>query len=162
MLLLPATLADINYICHIQRIEASREDALGFLPKIVYEREIETGGAIWVAWESGDRVGFVYATHNRAGITTIQQVGVQDDARRLEIGTQLVEEATRPNDWLVKLRCREGLPSVDFWTTQGFEAVALVPSGRRGSVYKFQKIVGGLWLPNPGITKPLGALTPAR
>ena len=147
----PATLEDVDYLCHLQRIEANREDALGFLPKSVYEREIQSRGTILLARENGDEVGFVYATHNRHGITTVQQVGVQEvgvqeDARRLEIGTQLVEASIRENDFLVKLRCRKGLPSVSFWESQGFDIVDLVESGRRGPVYKFQKMIGGLWM----------------
>lgn len=138
-----ATLTDVDYLCHLQRIEANREDSLGFLPRVVYEREIDN---ILVARENDDLVGFIYATHNRHGITTVQQVGVQDDARRLEIGTQLVDASLRPNDYLVKLRCREGLPSVKFWESNGFEITDLVDSGRRGQVYKFQKVIGGLWL----------------
>ena len=143
---LPATLEDVDYLCHLQRIEANREDALGFLPKSVYEREIQSRGTILLARENGDEVGFIYATHNRHGITTVQQVGVQEDARRLEIGTQLVEASIRENDFLVKLRCRKGLPSVSFWESQGFDIVDLVESGRRGPVYKFQKMIGGLWM----------------
>jgi len=142
----PATLEDVDYLCHLQRIEANREDELGFLPKSVYEREIQSRGTILLARENGDEVGFVYATHNRHGITTVQQVGVQEDARRLEIGTQLVEASIRENDFLVKLRCRKGLPSVSFWESQGFDIVDLVESGRRGPVYKFQKMIGGLWM----------------
>jgi len=142
----PATLEDVDYLCHLQRIEANREDALGFLPKSVYEREIQSRGTILLARENGDEVGFIYATHNRHGITTVQQVGVQEDARRLEIGTQLVEASIRENDFLVKLRCRKGLPSVSFWESQGFDIVDLVESGRRGPVYKFQKMIGGLWM----------------
>ena len=141
-----ATLEDVDYLCHLQRIEANREDALGFLPKSVYEREIQSRGTILLARENGDEVGFIYATHNRHGITTVQQVGVQEDARRLEIGTQLVEASIRENDFLVKLRCRKGLPSVSFWESQGFDIVDLVESGRRGPVYKFQKMIGGLWM----------------
>ena len=141
-----ATLEDVDYLCHLQRIEANREDALGFLPKSVYEREIQSRGTILLARENGDEVGFIYATHNRHGITTVQQVGVQEDARRLEIGTQLVEASIRENDFLVKLRCRKGLPSVSFWESSGFDIVDLVESGRRGPVYKFQKMIGGLWM----------------
>ena len=141
-----ASLEDVDYLCHLQRIEANREDALGFLPKSVYEREIQSRGTILLARENGDEVGFIYATHNRHGITTVQQVGVQEDARRLEIGTQLVEASIRENDFLVKLRCRKGLPSVSFWESSGFDIVDLVESGRRGPVYKFQKMIGGLWM----------------
>ena len=145
MTIIQATSDDIDYLCHLQHIEANRGDGLGFLPRVVYEREIEAGGVIKIAMENGDRVGFVYATQNRHGITTIQQVGVQDDARRLEIGSKLVDAAIRPNDFLVKLRCRKGLPSVDFWRASGFQETDLVESGRRGPVYKFQKVIGGLW-----------------
>jgi GNAT superfamily N-acetyltransferase len=144
-----ATLQDIDYLCHLQRIEANRDDAIGFLPKVAYENEIRgiRHGTILVARENDDEVGFLYATHNRHGVTHIQQVAVQDDARRLDIGGQLVGAVTRTNDWLVSLRCREGLPSVDFWTALGFEVnnIDHTPTKRKRPVLHLQKIVGGLW-----------------
>ena len=149
----PATLTDIDYICHLQRIETNREDSIGFIPRVCYENEIEgrRNGLLLLARENDDEVGFVYATH-RGGVVKIQQVAVQDDARRLEVGSLLVDATIAPNDWVMSLRCRENLPAVDFWLNLGFEiqGVDRTPTKRGKGVLRFSKIVGGLWLPaNP-------------
>ena len=145
----PATLEDIDYICHLQRIEANRQDSIGFLPRIAYEKEIinRGHGLLLIGRENDDEVGFIYATRNTSGITRIQQVSVQDDARRLEIGTVLVDAVTDPNDWLMTLRCRENLPSVGFWKDLGFtvESIDETPTVRKQRVLGFQKVIGGLW-----------------
>ena len=144
-----AALADVDYLCHLQRIEANRDDSIGFIPRAGYERALREGGVILVARENDEEVGFIYATRNRAGVTRIQQVAVQDDARRLEVGTQLVEAVTDPNDWLLSLRCREGLAGVDFWRSLGFteQSIDRSPTKRKRGVIRFQKIIGGLWGP---------------
>ena len=144
-----ATLADVDYVCHLQRIEANSLDSIGFVPRMGYEKEIDgrRHGSILVARENGDEVGFIYATHNRSGITKIQQIAVQDDARRLEIGTVLVDAVTNPNDWLMTLRCRENLPSANFWRELGFmvNGTDRTPTKRKQGVLQFQKVIGGLW-----------------
>jgi len=146
-----ASLRDVKYMCHLQRVEANREDSIGFIPRVCYEDEIEgrRHGALLVARENGDEVGFIYATRNRAGVTHIQQVAVQDDARRLEIGTELVDAVVRPTDWLLSLRCRETLPAVEFWRNLGFtlESIDTTPTKRKAHVLRFSKVTGGLWLP---------------
>ena len=143
-----ATSKDVAYICHLQRIEANGLDSVGFLPRVAFEREIAADGLILIGRENDDEVGYIYATRNRHGITKIQQVVVQDDARRLEIGSALVDAVTSPYDWLLSLRCRENLPSVRFWEDMGFEIVSLdtTPKRRGFGVYRFQKVIGGLWL----------------
>ena len=143
-----ATSQDIDYICHLQRIEANGLDSVGFLPRVAFEREIAKGGRILIGRENEDEVGYIYATQNHHGITKIQQVVVQDDARRLEIGSKFVDAVTSPHDWLLSLRCRENLPAVQFWKDMGFEVVELdtTPKRRGFGVYRFQKIIGGLWM----------------
>jgi len=145
--IIPATSQDIDYICHLQRIEANGLDSVGFLPRMAFEKEIAADGLILIGRENDDEVGYIYATRNRHGITKIQQVVVQDDARRLEIGSSLVDAVTSPHDWLLSLRCRENLPSVRFWEDMGFEIVSLdtTPKRRGFGVYRFQKVIGGLW-----------------
>jgi GNAT superfamily N-acetyltransferase len=145
--IIEATPEDIEYICHLQRIEANGLDSVGFLPKMAFEREIDAGGRILIGRENGDEVGYIYATRNRHGVTKIQQVLVQDDARRLEIGSTLVDAVTSPNDWLLSLRCRENLPAVQFWKDMGFQIMELDTSPKRRGfgVYRFQKVIGGLW-----------------
>ena len=158
-----ATLADIPYIDSLRRQEG---EAIGFVPIQGYEMEIDgrRGGDIFICWENGDPVGFVYATHNRAGVTHIQQVAIQEDARRLARATALVEAATKNTDYLVSLRCAADLEATDFWQSLGFTLTdhvapksaygrgkdkATQPTRRKRDILRFQKVVGGLWLPDP-------------
>lgn len=156
-----ATLADVQYIDHLRNQES---EAIGFIPKERYEMEIDgrSGGSIFIAWDNEDPTGFIYATHNRSGITRIQQVAVQEDARRIERGKLLVEAAQKARDWLLSCRCAADLESTDFWEALGFSRFddvgprpaygrgkdkEALPTRRRRIIHRFQKVVGGLWLP---------------
>ena len=143
-----ATLSDLAYVDHLQRIEANGIDSVGFIPWSRYEKDAMIGW-IHLIFDNDEPTGFVYATHNWHGVTRIQQIVVQEDARRAERATALVSAAVRQNDWLVSLRCAEDLEAVDFWPALGFKQVAVDdrPNKRKRKVLKFQKIVGGLWLP---------------
>jgi hypothetical protein len=156
-----AVLSDLPYIEMLRRREG---EAIGFIPMQRYEMEIDgrSGGSILICWENGDPVGFLYATHNRAGVTHIQQVAIQEDARRLERATALVVAAQREKDWLVTLRCAADLDATSFWEALGFaleshvgpksaygrsKDKATVSTRRKRDILRFQKVVGGLWLP---------------
>lgn len=155
-----ATLEDLPYIEHLRRKES---EAIGFIPQQRYEMEIngERKGLLLVAKENNDYVGFLYATRNQAGVTHIQQIAIQEDARRMERATALVNAAVRPVDWLVSLRCAADLDAVHFWESLGFELDTKVapkpaygrgkdkatsPNRRQRDILRFQKVVGGLWL----------------
>jgi N-acetylglutamate synthase-like GNAT family acetyltransferase len=159
-----ATLADLPYIEHLSRLEG---ETIGFVPKSRYEIEVTNGGSILVAWENDDPIGFLYATHNQSGVTRIQQVAIQEDARRMERATALVQAAQRENDWLISARCASNLEATEFWRTLGFENRGIVPprttawnrkhkdglpSRRKRTILSFQKVIGGLWLPIKAIT----------
>ncbi len=161
MQLRPATLADIVYIDSLRKQES---EAIGFIPKVRYEMEIDgrRGGSIILCLENNVPVGFVYATHNQAGVTHIQQVAVQRDARRLLHGAELIEAVTRSQDWLISCRCAADLESTNFWEALGFELLdhvkpksvygrgrdkATLPTRRKRDILRFQKVVNGIWLP---------------
>ena len=156
-----ATLRDITYI---DCLRAQESEAVGFIPKARYEMEIDgrRGGSILLCFENKDPVGFVYATHNSRGVTHIQQVAIQKDARRLMHGKALIEAIIREKDWLISCRCAADLESTAFWESLGFELLdhvlpksvygrgrdkATLPTRRKRDILRFQKVVGGLWLP---------------
>ena len=159
-----ATLLDIPYIDHLRKKEG---EAIGFIPLQRYEMEI-TGarhGSILVYEENKELVGFLYATHNQAGVTHIQQVAIQEDARRVERATALVLAAQKEHDWMVSCRCAADLESTHFWEALGFQLLdevppksvygrgkskATLPTRQRRTILRFQKVVGGLWLPPAG------------
>tara|TARA_Y100000310_G_scaffold1812_1_gene2277 strand:+ start:2181 stop:2675 length:495 start_codon:yes stop_codon:yes gene_type:complete len=158
----PATLNDIPYIDHLRKREG---EAIGFIPLERYQMEIDgrRHGSILVYEEDGDLVGFIYATHNRAGVTHVQQVAIQEDARRMERASALVGTVQRNQDWLVSLRCAADLEATEFWEQLGFaleshvepksvygrgKDKATLPTRRKRDILRFQKVVGGLWLPS--------------
>lgn len=157
-----ATLKDIVYVDSLRRKES---EAIGFIPWRRYEMEItgERQGSILLAIENNDPVGFLYATHNRSGVTHIQQVAIQEDARRVERATALVNAVQRPTDWLISLRCAADLEATEFWKALGFELLdhvaptsvygrgkdkATLPTRRKRDILRFQKVVNGLWSPS--------------
>jgi len=161
----PANLADIVYIDHLRKREG---EAIGFIPKQRYEMEIDgrRGGSILIAWENNDPVGFIYATHNRAGVTHIQQVAIQEDARRMERATALVNGVIKQRDYLVSLRCAADLDATKFWEALGFQLQdhvspksvygtgkdkATITARPKRDILRFQKVVGGLWIPLNGL-----------
>ena len=93
-----AMLDDIKYIIHLSNIESH---AVGFIPKPAYEAAITgiKGGKrwsltcndrLWVAEESGDHVGFLLASFGK--IVKVNQICIQEDARKLERGKALLDE----------------------------------------------------------------------
>jgi N-acetylglutamate synthase-like GNAT family acetyltransferase len=160
----PARLDDVPYIVGLHRKET---DQLGFVPQSCYEREIGgmTNGTILIYEENRDPVGFIYATHNRYGVTKVHQIAIQEDARRMQRASALVGAVERDADWLVSLRCAADLDAADFWETIGFQLMGQVgvkenawrrhtktglPTRRGRQMLSFQKIIGGLWGTPPG------------
>ena len=162
-----ATLRDLRYLDALRKREG---DAVGFIPIARYEMEVtgERKGSLYLSWDDGDPTGFIYATHSGRGATHIIQVAVQEDARRMERASALVEairtDGLKRSSWLLSLRCAEDLSANEFWRALGFslETVGLWPKtpnalgkakaaknkrGRRINVW--QRVEAGLWLPAP-------------
>tara|TARA_Y100000310_G_scaffold119290_1_gene118033 strand:- start:1312 stop:1848 length:537 start_codon:yes stop_codon:yes gene_type:complete len=175
MMIRPALLTDIPYIDHLRKREA---EAVGFIPLQRYEMEIDgrRKGSVLVCLENEQHVGFLYATHNQAGVTHIQQVAIQEDARRMERASALVAAAQKDSDWLVSLRCAADLEATDFWEALGFSLEshvapksaygrgrdkATLPTRRKRDILRYQKIVGGLWVPVAGGSSGLHRPPPA-
>jgi len=156
-----ARLADISYIDHLR---AKNSEAVGFIPRVRYEMEVDgrRGGGILICEDNTELVGFIYVTHNNYGVTHIQQIAIQEDARRMERGRVLIEAARRKTDWLLSCRCAEDLEATEFWKSLGFAFQDFVspksvygrgkdkltlPTRRKRTILRFQKVVSGLWLP---------------
>jgi len=156
-----ATLGDLAYIDALRKREGR---AIGFIPMQRYEMEIrgERKGSLLVVEDDGQPTGFIYATHSGRGATHIQQVAIQEDARRMERATALVNGALADGlqraTWLLSCRVADDLEANDFWAALGFTHTGYADSK---SVYAtgktklaksqrllrvWQKTVGGLWL----------------
>ena len=118
-----ASLEDLKYLDWLRKKEG---DALGFIPMQRYEMEVngERHGSIYLTWDNGDPTGFIYATHSGRGTTHIIQAAVQEDARRMERASLLVDavvaDGQKRRSWLTSLRCADDLDSNHFWEALGF------------------------------------------
>lgn len=139
-----ATIPDIKYI---DWLRAKESEAVGFIPKIRYEMEIngERGGDILLAKEDNDLVGFAYITYGPPMSAKIQQIVIQEDARRMIRATALVDKITTRARLRgcaeVGCRCAEDLEANGFWKELGFEQVS---EGRGKSVYSKGKAKIGI------------------
>lgn len=135
MEIINATIPDIKYIDWLRSKEFN---SIGFIPKVRYEMEItgERGGDIILAKENNDLVGFAYITYGPPYSAKIQQIAIQEDARRMERATALIDEvstrAKRRGCAEIGCRCAEDLEANNFWLALGFEQVS---TGRGKSVY---------------------------
>ena len=159
----PATLDDLTFVDSLRKREGN---ALGFIPIQRYEMEVngERKGSLYLSWDNGDPTGYIYATHSGRGTTHIIQVAVQEDARRMERATALLDsvraDAAARHSWLLSLRCADDLEANEFWAALGFslEARGVSPKsvyalgkskeaknerGRRLNIW--QRVEAGLW-----------------
>lgn len=155
-----ATLDDLKYIDALRKKEGN---ALGFIPIQRYEMEVtgERQGRIFLYTENDDPVGFIYSTFG-GGTAKIQQIAIQNDARRMERASALVERISHHalkerNCHSISLRCANDLESVKFWNALQFDAVGettslwiggageRAPSKSQRRLTLFHKIIGGLF-----------------
>ena len=135
MEIINATIPDIKYI---DWLRARESEAVGFIPKVRYEMEIkgERGGDLILAKENGDLVGFAYITYEPPLSAKIQQIAIQEDARRMERASQMITEilarAKKHGCAELGCRCAEDLDANLFWQILGFEKVS---ENRGKSVY---------------------------
>ena len=118
-----ATLDDLKYLDDLRK---KNGDALGFIPMQGYEMEVngERRGSIYLTFDNEDPTGFIYATHSGRGASHIIQVAIQEDARRMERASLLVNAVVADGEarrsWLTSLRCADDLDSNHFWEALGF------------------------------------------
>lgn len=121
-----ATVADRNYIDKLQK---DNSFAVGFIQSTVWDKYVfggERNFVVFICEKNNDMVGYVLLTPGRGGYSyaKIQQIAVQEDARRLDYGSALIhvvkEFCNTFNRIGVTLRCRIDLDSNKFWRALGF------------------------------------------
>lgn len=147
-----ATMSDLLYVDSLRRQES---ESLGFLPSLVYEEVVTRAmpnHRLWLAEVNADPVGFLYASPGEVGRSLrIIQVCLQRDARRLEYGRALVDEAESYASLLqrpaVACHVATDLEAGAFWTALGFDVLRLIPGGsRRARILedRYKRLPGGL------------------
>ena len=144
-----ATLGDLKYIVHLANKES---ESIGFIPACRYAEVISAdrnGSILRICVREGERVGFIYSTFmERLGRVRIQQIVIQNDARRQECGTALVHATTALSNavWL-SARCAETNKAKEFWEGIGCHLVRSISqeNKRDRKILVFGKVVGGLF-----------------
>lgn len=129
-----ANLSDLIYITSLANKEGH---AIGFIPKPAYEAAI-TGlksghrwsltcnDKLWIAEENGDDVGFLLASFGN--IVKVNQICIQEDARKIERGKLLLEALQNYSTEIGKYNfgcgCADDLESNLFWKAMGWNFVS--------------------------------------
>ena len=124
----PATVADLAFI---DELRAREWYSVGFIPITRYQAEVDgrRHGSLLVIRENDELAGFIYATYGRQ-LASIAQIAICDDARRIELGRQLVAEIEREaaarGRFGIKCRVALDLAANAFWRALGFRQEATV------------------------------------
>lgn len=121
-----ATIKDLRFIQHLGR---RFFDQIGFLPTQAIVEYVESHRVV-MARENNQPAGFVMTRpqlRSAKWCRPLTQVAVELDARRMSIGTQLLEyvQAEAFMDFKLGLQCwcAEDLEAVDFFRAQGYQHV---------------------------------------
>jgi GNAT superfamily N-acetyltransferase len=128
------TPGDWDYIDYLSR---NNSWAVGFLPKRNWTEAVWGGGRNYLCFllmVNGQAGGYTLVTPGfRGKPIRVQQIAVQEDLRRWEYGTALIDvceyfrkEYGRTG---IKLRCRCDLEANLFWTVLGFSLVGIQEKG---------------------------------
>jgi GNAT superfamily N-acetyltransferase len=121
------------YVDHLQKKNA---EALSFYPKCVFERESEKG-RIFLGLLNGQPAGYLYVGA-RGNDVKCHQVCMEYDARKRSHGAALVQamEDYAQGAYSITLRCGFDLEANAFWSSLGYNCVAV----QNGGIRRMRKI----------------------
>src|SRR3990167_139509 len=102
----------------IDKLQKENSYAVGFIQKTVWDKYVfggERNFVVFICEKNGDRVGYILLTPGRTAGSygKIQQIAIQEDARRLDYGTALISAVRKFCKEIgrsgVTLRCRKDL-----------------------------------------------------
>lgn len=147
MIIKDATLSDMKYLTSLVRTES---ECVGFIPNTRYEQIItdpRPSQGLILPFENGDPVGFLYSSYFK-GSLKIQQLCIQEDARRFYRATKLLDYLLDEyHIHYISLRCADDLEANKFWKSLGFSQVDCVSGGqvRSRKINLYEKTVNGLF-----------------
>lgn len=124
---------------YIDKLQKDNSYAVGFIQKTVWEKYVfggERNFVVFICEKNKERVGYVLLTPGKTvgSYAKIQQIAVQEDARRLEYGSLLIDAVRMFCEEMgrigVTLRCRLDLESNKFWLALGFENYGIWKKGK--------------------------------
>lgn len=117
---------------YVESLQAQNSDALGFLPRQVFERAKEAR-QLFLGLLNGEPCGYILAGSGFQGILRRWQVCIQYDARRRLYGAMLVAAVEKYGEDLgcVKsiVHCASDLEANDFWQSVGYVLTGTEESG---------------------------------
>ncbi len=121
-------------------LQSKNTHALGFLPFVALDTAIAQGRVLR-AYENGEPCGYMIRGIFREE-TRILQIVVEDDARRIDHATALVEGLTAlcnaKKGHHISLHCAEDLPANQFWEAIGFEQVGKRLKNKKGKRWQIK------------------------
>jgi GNAT superfamily N-acetyltransferase len=117
---------------YVESLQAENSDALGFLPKMVFEHRAEAG-QLFLGLLDGEPCGYILVGTGFQGVMRCVQVAIQYDVRRRLYGAMLVAAVEQYGEdrgcSRISLRCGSDLPTNEFWQSLGYMLDAMEESG---------------------------------
>lgn len=135
------TKAEHSDIDDIKRIADAHRNELGFVRRPTLIEAIDRS-EILIAKRNGNIIGFVEYRHRRDDQTTLYNIAVFPEYRRLGVGRKLVQslvtEARKRNKQYISLKCPEDLTANQFYEVLGFHLQEIEPGKhRRLKIWQF-------------------------
>ena len=127
----------------VDKLQKSNAEAVGFIQDTIWDKYVyggERNFVVFICEKNDDMVGYVLLTPGKkvGSYAKIQQIVVQEDARRLDYGTALIETVRKFCEKFgrvgVTLRCRKDLQSNFFWQALGFSLYGVWEKGKQNHV----------------------------
>jgi predicted GNAT family N-acyltransferase len=126
-------------IAFIDKLQKENSYAIGFIQKTIWEDYVFGGKrnfVVFICEKNNTMVGYILITPGKkvGSKVKIQQIAVQEDARRLDYGTALIKVVkdfcTHIHRKGATLRCRTDLESNAFWERLGFRKYGTWEKGK--------------------------------
>ena len=119
----PAPPDAVSFVKFLDHLQSKNKHALGFLPFEALRQAISLG-RVFLAYENDQPAGYVIHGQPRQQ-AKIFQVVIEDDARRFEHGTALIEAVRQvmvhAKAHTLSLHCADDLEANEFWKAIGFQ-----------------------------------------
>jgi hypothetical protein len=117
---------------YVESLQAKNSDALGFLPRVVFERAAEVG-QLFLGLLNGEPCGYILAGSGFQGTLRCWQVCIQYDARRRLYGAMLVAAVEKwgEDQGCIQsvVHCASDLEANEFWQIVGYRLIGTAESG---------------------------------
>jgi hypothetical protein len=137
----------VDLLKYVESLQAKNSDALGFLPRVVFEQGVEAGRLFLGLLNGNNPCGYILAGSGYRGLLRCPQVCIPYDARRRLYGAMLVAAVEQYGESIGcfrrVVRCGSDLESNAFWDSLGYHFVGTDESGE---ARKYKRSHINLWV----------------